>query len=564
MFSGNDKLTIVLTPDSLQIARVKGTQVCQAERVDLDPGKWDESWTGGLHLFDQALRQILARFGGTGKKWDADLYYASPSSICRVDISDQAINAATAGMINGLKQTAGRTNPAEAVTMHSDDETSLVLGVADTDANLQKLFAWLNRSKITVKQILPLSASVVSQSVIHAIKAPEDTVVLYLSGRSSVIGFFEDSCPKILRLIELGYDSVADVYTRHIAESSAEKNEETGPHKAPESTQGNQSELGKDLLFKHGIPMSKGKGEQQYAKLMPALSPVLQRISIEIKQTLRFASTVDRIPSNLLICGPGAAIPNIATALGQSLDLHVSADTDASEYEAEKVFGAGTDEWAVACQNTVELKLLPKAALEVNTRKGLGNSIKAGAVLAALFLGGQYYHATKTAEKIEASIAGQSLMIESIESDRIRRQDIRLMGSSVGAAATLIEETMGRQTDWVAVLGSMPDVDREIIQISEIQGLMNASQPVLNLTGLAMGDSDGAPPSHVLSQYIKSLKEIPSVRGVVIGSTSRSRVNESVWGMNFVLSVELDTTTGEFSKLTALSTLYSTDEGYSR
>ena len=562
MFSANDKLTIVLTPDCLQIARVKGTKVCQAERIELDPGKWDESWTGGLHLLDQALRQILARFGGTGKKWEADLYYTSPGSICRVDITDQAITAATAGMINGLKQTAGRSNPAQAISMHSDNDTSLVLGVGDTDANLQKLFAWLNRSKITVKQILPLSASVVTQSVIHALKAPEDTVVLYLSGRSSVIGYFEDSCPKILRLIELGYDSVADVYTRHITETTAEKNDDSGPHKAPEATHGNQSELGKDLLFTHGIPMSKGKGEQPYAKLMPALSPVLQRLSIEIKQTLRFASSVERIPSNLLICGPGAAIPNIATALGQSLDLHVSADADASDYEAAKVFGTGTDEWAVACQNTVELKLLPKAALEANTRKNLGHSIKAGAVLAALFLGGQYYYATKTAEKIEGSIADQALLIENIESDRVRRQDIRLMGSSVGAAATLIEETMGRQTDWVAVLGSMPDVDREIIQISEIQGLMNASRPVLNLTGLAMGDSSGAPPSHVLSQYIKSLKEIPSVRGVVIGSTSRSRVNESVWGMNFVLSVELDTTTGGFSQLTSLSTQFNTDKGH--
>lgn len=553
MLKSKDKLTIVLTPEHLTMARTQGDRVLQAERVDLDPEKWDDSWCGGLHQFDQPLRQLLARFGGSGKKWDATLFYTSPNTICRVDITDQGPTASIAGMINGLHQTVGRAHPADALCMQSDDQSSVVLGVADTEPNLQKIFAWLNRSKVSIDQMLPISTSAVRQAVIRAQNAPDDSVILYMSGRSSVIAFSDGERLKLIRLIELGYDSLADVYRRAMAQRAKEEEQESGDQGNKSKSDCACSSDATEMLFKHGIPLGQRIQDERLKKLMPSLAPVLQRISIEIKQTLRFASSIDTLPSNLRICGPGAAIPQIGVALGQSLDLHVDSEPAAKDYEPSQLFGKGTDEWASACDFSMNIELLPKAAHDIRTRKGLDMGIRIGGLVAAAFLGGQFLYATQQSGAVETQISDQAHVIQKIENDRDRRQAIRNMAGSIGAAATLIEETMGNQTDWVGLLGSMPDEDRELIQINEIQGQMNGTHPVLNLTGMAVADADGSDASQVLSRYIKLLKENEGVKRIEIGSTSRSRIDEATWGLNFVLSIEMVSDASRFSEMTMLS-----------
>ena len=550
MLKSKDKLTIVLTPEHLTMARTHGNRVLQAERLDLNSEKWDDSWGGGLHQFDQPLRQLLARFGGSGKKWDADLFYTSPNSICRVDITKQDRVASVAEMVNVLRQTVGRSHPADALCLHSNEQSSLVLGVADTESNLQKLFAWLNRSNVSVDQMLPVSSSVVRQAVIRTQNAPDDSVVLYLSGRSSVIAFSDGGSMKLIRLIDLGYDSLADVYRRAMAQHDMDQDSEN-QNDDQESKIGCSNDA-VEMLFKHGIPLGQKTQSEQLKKIMPSLAPVLQRISIEIKQTLRFASSIETLPLNLRICGPGAAIPQIGVALGQSLDLHVDTEPAANAYEPDQIFGNGTDERAAACDSSMDIEILPKAAHEIRTRKGLDIGLRIGGFVAAVFLGGQFFYVIQKSGNIESQITDQSNVIQRIESDRDRRHAIRSMAGSIGAAATLIEETMGNQTDWVGLLSGLPDEDGDLIRINEIQGQMNGTHPVLNLTGMAVAETEGSDASQVLSRYIKSLKENMVVKRIEIGSTSRSRIDESTWGLNFVLSIELVSDTGRFSELTTL------------
>lgn len=549
MFRGHDKLVIILTPEYLSIAIVNHGKVVQAERVELDAAKWDESWTGGLHLYDQSLRQMLSRLGGIGKKWDADVFYTSPDSICRVDICEKNQAASIAEMIRGLKQTVGQSNPSVAECLYSDDQSTVALGAADSDSNLQKLYGWLNRCKVNTKQILPFSASVVHQAIGHTLRSPEDTVVLYLSGRSSVIGYCENGHPKLIRLVDIGFNMIADVYAHYLSESEDAES-------ASQQRGGNQPVSALDcngLLFEHGIPLGKDSDQQQYTKLMPSMSPVLQRICIEIKQTLRFASSINTAPSKLLVCGPGASIPNIAIALGQSLDLHVDVDSQSKDYEPSEFFGFGSDGWTAASDFELDMKLLPKAAVESLMRKDLGFAIKLGGIVAAVFIGGQFVYATSASRSVQATIAEQSGAIQNVENDQARRESIRAMAGSIGTAASLIDDTLGNQADWVSVLGSMPAEDHQAIQISEIQGLMNSNRPVMNLTGVIITDSDDMNPSQILSKYIRSLKSLDSVRSVEIGSTSRSMMDESHWGLNFVISVEMITTESDFSELTTLA-----------
>ena len=171
---------------------------------------------------------------------------------------------------------------------------------------------------------------------------------------------------------------------------------------------------------------------------------------------------------------------------------------------------------------------------------------------AALFLGGQYLMATQELDKASQQIEMQTQVINRIEAERESRQSINMMADSIGTAAALIDERMGNHAHWVELLSSMPSNANESIRINELQGQLNSSFPVLSLSGIAVEDGEGADASQMLSSYIKELKQNPQVKRIEIGSTSRSRLNETTWGLNFVLSVELVPQPGHYTELTTL------------
>jgi hypothetical protein len=308
------------------------------------------------------------------------------------------------------------------------------------------------------------------------------------------------------------------------------------------------------MLFTKGIPIGKGRDMGGLENIMPSMAPVLQRVSIEIKQTFRFASSLQRSPSKLVICGPGAAIPKIGAALAQSLDLHIDTDPKAKDYLPQELFGFGSSEHTVACEFGLDIELLPKVAKEIRTRSMLNRSVKVGACAVAAFIGGQYFYATQQSNAIGQVVAQQSATIDQIELDGKRRDSIRILAGTIGSAAMLFEESMGRHVDWTGVLNKMPNDDHDHIQISELQCRMNSSKPMMNVSGMAVAsDADDQDASQVLSQYIKKIREIDKVKQIQIGSTSRTQIDESTWGLNFVLSVEIETERGHFSDLTMLS-----------
>lgn len=557
MIKSKDKLTVFLAPDRLTIAHARGGKIVQAESLSLDQSKWTDAWSGGLHLYDLPLRQLLARFKGAKKGWHADLFYKSPGSLCRVEITDHDESTAIAKLEGSLKQSIGTVNPVDAVSLYAVESTNVSMGVADTEANLQKVFAWMNRNKISLDQILPSDTVLVDQALIFAQQAAEETAVLFLGERSSVIAYSEHGEPKLLRLVEIGYDKLNAVYQRVFAKSegSDESKSKDARHGAFESTNEEEVLNGMGMLFKHGVPVGKHKRPSipELRDIMPGMAPVLQRINIEIKQTFRFANSFENAPSRLLICGPGASIPMIGSAMAEGLDLHVETDEASESYNCDELLGLGTHEHTAVTSFATPLQILPRAAKELRIQSNLWDCLKIGGGIAAALVIGQYLYADQQLADSKQTVIAQSDQISMIEQDQNRRQSIRAMASTIETAANMIDEEMGSSVDWFEFLGMMPEMDEERLQLTELQARMNAEHPMVNLTGMAIGDDEGSDASQVLSQYIKSLRALDIVNRIEIGSTSKSLLDGGQWGLSFVLSIELKSNKGEFETLTKIS-----------
>ncbi|MFK7759031.1 MAG: hypothetical protein AB8C13_03680 [Phycisphaerales bacterium] len=560
MYKKQDSITIFLNQDSILIASVRAGEISQCERIELDPESWNESWSTGLRSFDQPLRQLLARFGGMEKKRVADLFYQSPGSICRVEINEQDMLTSVMKMESSLKQTVGRQNPSDAVSLFSGQERSLTLGIADEEVNLQKIFAWLARCNVSPRKMIPSDAVIAMQAMQAAQEREPDSAVLYLSGRSSMIAYSEDGVPKLARLVQIGYDKFAGVYSRTLEQDKGSddavlkgrgRNETSGVSNGSQNENGSHCFQGTKLLFEHGIPISKGRGSVPTYPIdvLPSMAPVLQRVCIEIKQTFRFASSLKSTPSQIVICGPGASIPMIGLAMSQNLDMHVDVIDDCKQYKPAELLGEGTIERLAITSFKSDLELLPVAAQDLRTLKSLNTSIRVGAALALAFLVGQFALTDYQSTKVTNALASQSDVIETIQKDQSWRLLVNGMAGSVSSAAGMMHEGSGTEVNWGSLLASLPDGYAQQVQLDEIQARVNSNAPTVILTGMSLPTSTEPDSSAVLTRYINELRMIDDVQRLEIGSTSRSFIEEGKWGTEFVVTLMLKPVPNRFEHL---------------
>jgi hypothetical protein len=265
---------------------------------------------------------------------------------------------------------------------------------------------------------------------------------------------------------------------------------------------------------------------------------VLQRIGVEVKQTFRFATSVST-PSSITVCGPGAAIPGIAPALEHSLDMDVRVEPSATGYEPDRPMGEGTPARSLSLKPSTRASLLPRAALEVKARAGLNKSLKLGAVLAALVLGGQYASLAKQRSGIQNRIDTLESDITRIENERIDRAQARSLARSLSTAATLMDTRAGVLVGWGPALASIAEQTGSV-RLSEVSGRLGSGDPTLTLRGVVDAGPDQASDANsVMSTYLHQISELEGVRRVEIERTSRVRTSPNAWGVSFDLKVYL-------------------------
>lgn len=190
------------------------------------------------------------------------------------------------------------------------------LAYGDSDTSLQAIEALLRRCELRPSGVIPLDAI----ASIEAVKLVQESTVgataaLWIGDHSSVLAVGIDGGPRFVRPIGVGIETLVDALTRPLRRSG-----ESNPSICLPRSEARR------LLTEIGFPRPDEEipGLEGFSgeAVLPLLQPLVQRIGLEVKQSLRYAtSTESRATVAIRVRGPGATIRGLADAIARSTGM---------------------------------------------------------------------------------------------------------------------------------------------------------------------------------------------------------------------------------------------------
>lgn len=531
---------ISLVPNRLSVMLVSRGRVQQSESTSLQSQDWSEVWADGLMQLDLPLRQLLSRFPKRSMG-NATLIYESRTLTKQITTDEQGGTFARDTARSKLREMVGLDTPVCVMPLGGEQVTggpTLMLAYADRDDTLRSLYAWLNRCGVRVSGMIPSSVASVVVASEQAQSLDDETAVFYLDAHCGVLCYATNNRLKLVRPTDIGYNKLAESYLQ-VFQEHQEKND--GGENPTQCCI--QDAL--NCLVDNGIPFQ----PQQYkdielrSSVLPRMAPVLQRIGIDVKQTIRFGIGGETMLKNLVVAGPGAAIPNITRAVGEHLELHMQLAAGHEQFEPAVSGGFGTTEQQFIAMSKSIPVLLPRIAGDERSRKQLQRAVSIGAVLALGAIAGQFAYYSSQRSHFEAEIQNDSARYQKVAQFEQMQQQAHEVHGMLGDISKLVASHTEPQPYWETPLAEIGQFVGNGIRIQELRGEYDSGNPVLVVLGYSIGEGKLSA-GQVLDQFVDRIGDIEHVSAVRLGATTRIEVStqsgaDSVWGSQFTLKVVL-------------------------
>lgn len=508
------QVLIALGPSSLDAA-VGGPSGYRMERFPLDPIDWEKAWSQGLVPLDGPLQETLERLG-VRRRARATIIHHGPDVHADVfslpgtprDAERAARLALGEAFPGGL-----RGNPAATRVLARDGVGPAarchVLGLADRDESAQALCDWAGRAGCCVREVIPARSLLLAEAVARAsrLRAAAGGAIILLGEHATVIAGVSEGCLRVARLISFGHDLLTDA-VRRAARTVASDHGAAGRAAIAEE------------LYRSGLPARHatfpGVEGLTGSAIMPLSQPVVQRLAVEIKQTLRFAlNSGDVSRMKLMLGGTGAAIPGLGAQLSEILDAQVDIETGSPGAAGLR---PGSDLDLLGRHGRLGLSLLPQAESRdaESSRAGLG--VRVGAVSVALLLAGlgvQNY-------RLEQQIAERAVRLAPLTAETRARaamraqadiEDLKLRGEM-----ELVDRAMSPAIDCAALLNEVSRLTPSAVRLTDLHGGLTGAAPAITVQGFAVQRS-GSFGADSLGAYVDALAKSPLIAGVELGTT---------------------------------------------
>lgn len=548
---------ISITPTRLSVIYARRGRVQQAESMAINQEQWGDYWNDSLMRLDQPMRQLLSRFGGH-RKMSAVVLYQSPTLTKQIYPFDQGGVQARDAARSKIREMVGLSDPVSVCALGGErgsNQPCMMLAYSDREETLRSIYALLNRCGVQASSMIPVSVASIVFASSEATRFDDDTAVLYLESDCSIIAHTIGDKLTLVRPSDLGYQKLVDSYRRVFHEKLAEQ--DTHEESA-------QSDLHKpdpiSCLFKFGVPFQPVElgGIELRSTVLPCMAPVLQRIGIDVKQTIRFGIGSHDALKNLYICGLGAAIPGITKAINEHLELHVQPAPDVDQFQPMTVGGHGSVEFQLIGTPLNTQGLLPSIAGEERDRTTLNRALVAGCALAVATMGTEYAVSILKQQRIEAQMQNTAPMVDRVGQFKEQQSNATGVAVTLTDLAALITKQTDPKPQWIDPLTRLSRSAGDLIRIQEIRGDRTSEAASIVVSGYTTA-GESQTQEETLNRFIEKLSASPAVNEVKLGATSRIELGEGTddeadWGLQFSIRVMINDQESAYSTLAGLQT----------
>lgn len=501
-------LEVHLTPTFIEV-RSKG----RIARAPIPASAWEGAWSKGLTGLDPLLARALQEVGVD--RGNADIFYTSPDAAAELMTLPLGVEEAREAALLRIRESlseSGPTTPTLAIVLEQGVDSNgkpraHVLAAADRSETIEAVAGFLRRARLRPRLIIPRKAYLMRWAVEAAKAAPKDkqTAILRLDSHAGVLTGGLGGQLSFGRLLDTGVHMLAEAYARAMRTMC-----ESSP------------DLATTLLHSHGIPrrdtmIDHERGVRGEA-VLPMLQPALQRLAIEIKQTLRFALAESQSARvQVRLASTGRPIPGLAAAISGLLDTEV------------------IDETIPERRPEAELSLTPFSEIAIGTRQSFAAALRVGAVASLAVIASDYVLTSRVAERLGREVAGTSVHAAQFERATSQKARLDQVRQELGRLDAFIDGVVEHHASSAASLAMLTRLDIPGLRIHEVLTLHTADDDVMTIRGSLPMLKDGGDP---LPPLLAELGASPLVSSVHLTSSRSSLVGDDE-GIHFSLTLTL-------------------------
>lgn len=482
----------------------------------LEPAQWDRIWNAGPQHFTDLVRPLILEAGCENTR--ATVFYQSPSLVCGLFSCPAQVRDVTSAARMALADIATMDltiNPWSVQPIARDRKGEPrrrhMAIAADTDQAVSRLTEALTAAGLSGIEAVPMESALIARTVDHALEnstGGRAIVSLHFGQSRSVIIAAHNQRLLLARQVDFGTDRL----TEALSHTFNDLTDSESRHQTAEA-----------VLFQHGLPapgqtieigsMTLGAGD-----ILPAIQPVLQRMLVEVRQSVRFGLSDLEATPIVFLSGTGASIPRLADAFASELQLDCIAD-ERIDVQMNSDLSNAHD----AVQSGLRIRLMPHEELAVGSVRSLRNALYAGSAAALVLGAGHTAMVMQQTQQLQPQVDALRSTVSADRGPSLDPATVTGEVRSVRATIGAIDRTLGPGTDIGALLHELCTLSADMAILTDIE-ITGGHATECRVRGYTRGESiESAPTVRLL---IDRLRESPLIESVRLEGTQSSVLDD--------------------------------------
>jgi Tfp pilus assembly PilM family ATPase len=493
--------------------------------------EWPNPYTTALPDVAGTLTRLLADLGV--KSGSATVVYSAPGAVtgmtsCASSVGGAAAEQAALLALANVADFPLDDAPSDTCLVFSDkaakgDESAPqrhILASADAEQRTAAITEALEAANVRVDRLVPAEAVCLADAIRDATTstdAEDVSAVVWIGEHSTAVAVGGPGRLHFVRAIATGIENLAQVLCRPLRPREPDAQPVLLPHDAARL-----------LFLSVGVPAPDSilplYPTLAGTSLLPHLQPLLQRLSIEIKQSLRFGvPEAQRTRVRIRLAGPGAAIPGLGDAISRLSGFpFVAAINDAHPPDALDSSTGGTIAALLRCPS-LTLALMPTPTRQAFRLRRSRKALLAGAAIALAYVGYETVDCSLATSTAKARLDALNSALQSNEGPLAVRRVALGAHQQIEEAESRIRRTLGAAPQWSSVMDAIAELTPAEVRLQSLDIKRDASPGVPSAVSLrALVRFDDVPdPAPLIRSYVVRIEKLPIIAGVRLGPTQR-------------------------------------------